>query len=286
MNNKYLIFPKINPVAFHFFYIPIYWYSLMYIFSFIFVMYFALKKRKKLKNWKKQEIEDLLYQIFFGVLLGGRIGYVLFYNIKKFLDNPLYLFEVWKGGMSFHGGFLGVIFVILIFSYKKKKNFFQITDFIVPFVPFCLGLGRIGNFINSELWGRVSLKLPWSMIFPNSYEEDINMVIKYPYLKNIFYQYGALPRHPSQIYEIILEGILLFIIINVFTIKKRPNGSISALFLILYGIFRFISEFFRQPDIQIGFIYNIITMGQLLSVPMIFFGIVLIIYSYKKNNSH
>lgn len=215
------------------------------------------------------------------MFLGGRIGYVLFYNLPLFLDNPLYLFKVWDGGMSFHGGLIGVIVVMMIFAYRTKRHFFQVADFMAPLIPFGLGAGRLGNFINGELWGRVDPNLPWAMLFPGSRSEDIALVATHPEWQQLLATYGVLPRHPSQLYELILEGIVLFIILNVFIRKSRPMGAVSGLFLIGYGAFRIIVEFFRQPDQQLG-LFSGISMGQILSVPMIIAGLIMMIWAYRR----
>lgn len=281
MNDKYLIFPQINPVFFSFGSISLYWYGLMYLLGFLFSMLLGLRRIKYLNNWNKTEFKNILYNIFVGIFFGGRIGYILFYNLEKFLKNPFYIFEFWNGGMSFHGGLIGSVVAIFLYTYNNKKSFFQIADFIVPLVPFGLGAGRIGNFINCELWGRVAPNLSWSMLFPNSYFEDVLVSKNNPFLESILYYYGALPRHPSQIYEFLLEGVILFIILNIRYFKVRKVGFSTGLFIILYGIFRCFVECFRQPDIQIGLFKNIISMGQILSIPMIFAGLLIIFLSYK-----
>lgn len=280
MHNKYLFFPQINPIIFNLGPIHFHWYGLMYLLSFIFTIWISFKKINKLNNFSKIDLKELLFNIFLGIFIGGRMGYVLFYNPMIFISHPLYIFEIWNGGMSFHGGFLGVIIAIIFFVYKRKKNFFQITDFFAPIAPFGLGLGRIGNFINCELWGRVEPNISWAMLFPNSYVEDISIIKNNFYLQSIFYKYHALPRHPSQIYEFILEGIVLFIILNLFVLKSRPVGSTSGLFMILYGCFRFFVEFFREPDNHIGLFLNTVSLGQILSFPMIVLGCIIIIMSY------
>lgn len=234
---------------------------------------------------EKEEVENLLYAGFLGVFLGGRIGYVLFYNLPLFLDNPLYLFKVWDGGMSFHGGLIGVIVAMLWFAHRTKRNFFQVSDFIAPLIPFGLGAGRLGNFINGELWGRVAPDLPWAMLFPGSRGEDAALVSTHPEWQSLLSTYGVLPRHPSQVYELLLEGIVLFIMLNVFIRKSRPMGAVSGLFLIGYGLFRFIVEFFRQPDAQLGLFDNAISMGQILSTPMIFAGLVMMIWACRRRGA-
>ncbi|HBQ79682.1 MAG TPA: prolipoprotein diacylglyceryl transferase, partial [Erwinia persicina] len=272
MNNGYLAFPQFDPVIFSIGPVSLHWYGLMYLVGFVFAMWLAVRRANKPgSGWKKEEVENLLYAGFLGVFLGGRIGYVLFYNMPLFLDNPLYLFKVWDGGMSFHGGLIGVIVVMMIFAYRTKRHFFQVADFMAPLIPFGLGAGRLGNFINGELWGRVDPNLPWAMLFPGSRSEDIALVATHPEWQQLLSTYGVLPRHPSQLYELILEGIVLFIILNVFIRKSRPMGAVSGLFLIGYGAFRIIVEFFRQPDQQLG-LFSGISMGQILSIPMIVAG--------------
>ncbi len=193
-------------------------------------------------------------------MIGGRVGYVLFYNFELFLADPLYLFKVWTGGMSFHGGLLGVITAMFWYARRQQRTFFGVADFVAPLVPFGLGMGRLGNFMNSELWGRVT-DVPWAFVFPNG---------------------GPLPRHPSQLYELVLEGIVLFFILNWFIKKPRPLGAVSGLFLIGYGTFRFLVEFVREPDVQLGLFGDVISMGQILSTPMIIFGMILMVWAYQR----
>ena len=194
-----------------------------------------------------------------GVILGGRIGYVLFYQFTYFLENPLYLLRIDQGGMSFHGGTLGVITAIFWFAKTRKKSIFEVGDFVVPLVPLGLLAGRIGNFINGELWGRVS-DVPWAMVFPTG---------------------GPEPRHPSQLYEAFFEGLVLFLMLQWFARKPRPAGSVSGLFLVGYGVFRFAIEYFREPDAHLGLFGGFISMGQILSLPMIVIGTGLIIWAYQ-----
>ncbi|MEA9392516.1 prolipoprotein diacylglyceryl transferase [Acerihabitans sp. TG2] len=283
MTTKYLAFPQFDPVIFSIGPVSLHWYGLMYLVGFIFAMWLAVRRANRPgSGWTKDEVENLLYAGFLGVFLGGRIGYVLFYNLPVFLDNPLYLFKVWDGGMSFHGGLIGVIIVMFWFAYRTKRHFFQVADFIAPMIPFGLGAGRLGNFINGELWGRVTTDTPWAMLFPGSRAEDLALLPGHPQWQALFNQYGMLPRHPSQIYELLLEGVLLFIILNVFIRKSRPLGSVSGLFLMAYGSFRFIVEFFRQPDAQLGLFDNAISMGQILSLPMIIAGVIMFIWAYRR----
>ncbi|MCT7020348.1 prolipoprotein diacylglyceryl transferase, partial [Salmonella enterica subsp. enterica serovar Saintpaul] len=231
----------------------------------------------------KNLVENLLSAGFPGAPPGRRIGYVLFYNFPLFLDNPLYLFRVWDGGMSFHGGLIGVILVMIIFARRTKRSFFQVSDFIAPLIPFGLGAGRLGNFINGELWGRVDPDFRFAMLFPGSRAEDIALLPSHPQWQPIFDTYGVLPRHPSQLYELALEGVVLFIILNLFIRKPRPMGAVSGLFLIGYGAFRIIVEFFRQPDAQFtGAWVQYISMGQILSIPMIIAGAIMMVWAYRR----
>jgi phosphatidylglycerol:prolipoprotein diacylglycerol transferase len=257
-----LVYPHINPIAFTIGPLKVHWYGLMYLFSFI-IAWFLLRYRIKKfdMGWSSDKLIDLVFYGALGVVLGGRIGYILFYNLHYYLMNPIRMLEVWDGGMSFHGGLLGVMLAIWLWTRKYKEDFLAVTDFIAPIVPIGLGAGRIGNFINGELWGRVTT-MPWGMIFP---------------------QAGPLPRHPSEIYEFLLEGVLLFIILWLFSAKRPPRAVISAMFLLCYGCFRFFVEFFRQPDPQLGFVaFGWMTRGQELSIPMIVIGAIMLIWAYKR----
>ncbi|VEI20940.1 Prolipoprotein diacylglyceryl transferase [Serratia plymuthica] len=283
MTNSYLAFPKFDPVIFSIGPVSLHWYGLMYLVGFVFAMWLAVRRANKPgSGWTKDEVENLLYAGFLGVFVGGRVGYVLFYNLPLFLDNPLYLFKVWDGGMSFHGGLLGVILVMFWFARRTKRTFFQVSDFIAPLIPFGLGAGRLGNFINGELWGRVTTDTPWAMLFPGSHGEDVAIAAADPQLLPLLNQYGVLPRHPSQLYELLLEGVVLFIILNLFIRKPRPMGAVSGLFLIGYGAFRIIVEAFRQPDAQLGLFDGVVSMGQILSVPMVVAGIIMMIWAYRR----
>lgn len=275
--------PNFNPIIFTIGPISFYWYGFMYVISFICAKY-LLNRRRSITDiiWSKQEIEYLLCVVLFGVLIGGRVGYVIFYQWPFFSKNFLLIFKFWEGGMSFHGGLIGVIIAIIWFSYHKKQSFFKISDFIVPVVPIGLGLGRFGNFINDELWGRVTINTPWAMLFKSAISEDLLWISKFPEWKSIFEYYGALPRHPSQLYEMLMEGVVLYILLNILIYRVNLVGGISGVFLILYGLFRIIIECFREPDGHLGLIYNLVTLGQILSFPMIISGSVILYMSYKK----
>ena len=257
-----LHWPNLNPIAFHLGPLAVHWYGLTYLGSFAVLWLISLYRAKRSQGeWQAEQVSDLLFYGALGAILGGRVGYMLFYDLPAFIHQPLVIFKVWDGGMSFHGGMLGVFIAILLYCRKTKKMFFQVTDFIAPLVPIGLAAGRIGNFINGELVGRVTT-VPWGMIYP---------------------QAGPLPRHPSEIYEFLLEGVLLFIVLVIYASKPRPRMAISALFLLGYGSARFFAEFFRQPDPQYGFIFwHWVTMGQILSAPMIIIGIWLLWYAYQK----
>jgi phosphatidylglycerol:prolipoprotein diacylglycerol transferase len=239
----------------------------MYLFGF--VTGWALgryRARREGSGWSAQQVDDLVFYTALGVILGGRIGYVLFYNFSAFLTNPLMIFKIWQGGMSFHGGLLGVLLAMGLFARKIGKGFFEVTDFMAPLIPPGLFFGRIGNFINGELWGRVS-DAPWAMVFhtPGA---------------------GDQPRHPTPLYEAALEGVVLFIIVWLYSSRPRPSMAISGLFLLGYGGFRFAVEFFRQPDAHLGFIaFGWLTMGQLLSLPMILCGAAFLAWAYYRQGS-
>jgi len=237
------------------------WYGLMYVLGFLF-SYLLVRYQLKRKDFgiSKAEVDDLYFYLILGLIVGARLGYVFFYSLKMYLENPLEIPAFWHGGMSFHGGLIGVLTVGILFCWKNKKSFWKIADLIIVTAPIGLGLGRIGNFINGELYGRVT-QVPWGMIFP---------------------QGGPLPRHPSQLYESALEGGVLFLILWFVKDKKLPGGSLLAFFLFLYGVFRFFVEFVREPDPQLGFILGPFTMGQILSAFMTVGGMVLF-FHFKKS---
>lgn len=260
------VYPDINPVIISLGPVNIHWYGVMYLIGFLSAWYLAGWRTRKLNlDWDKTQISDLIFYGAVGVIVGGRLGYMLFYQFSQLIHQPWQLFAIWTGGMSFHGGLLGVFLALFLFACKTKKPFFEVTDFVAPLVPIGLGAGRLGNFINGELWGRVT-DVPWAMVYPHV---------------------DSLPRHPSEIYQLLTEGVLLFVILWIYGLKIRPLKTMSGLFLLLYGSFRFITEFFRTPDPQLGFIaFDWLTMGQLLCIPMIVGGLLLIVYGYRGHKKH
>jgi len=256
-----MLAPNIDPVAISLGPLKIHWYGIMYVIGFLSLWWLAARRAKRPDSgWKPEELGDLVFYGMIGVILGGRLGYVLFYNLGYFLKHPLSIFLITEGGMSFHGGLIGVLLAMFYHAHKTGRTFFQVADFIAPWTPIGLGLGRLGNFINHELWGKVS-DVPWAMVFRTG---------------------GPLPRHPSQLYELALEGVALFVLLWWFTQKKRPVGSVSGLFLIGYGVSRFLVEFVREPDAQLGYLaFGWVTMGQVLSLPMILAGLGLLKWSYR-----
>jgi phosphatidylglycerol---prolipoprotein diacylglyceryl transferase len=259
-----LVYPQFNPVAVHIGPLSIRWYGLMYLAGFVVFLILGRRRARQFpeRGFTDQSLDDLLFYGVLGVVLGGRLGQVLFYEPGYYFSHPLQIVAVWKGGMSFHGGFLGVLVAMAFYARKYKMGFWQVTDFIAPLVPTGLFAGRIGNFINGELWGRpADPSLPWAMIFP---------------------QVDSVPRHPSQLYEAGMEGLLLFAILWWFSSKPRPTMAVSAAFLIGYGCFRFIGEYFREPDTGIFGHSYVISMGQWLSLPMVLAGVFLMWFAYRK----
>jgi phosphatidylglycerol---prolipoprotein diacylglyceryl transferase len=250
-----LFYPHINPIALHLGHLQIHWYGVMYLIGFTTALVLGcIRSRHPKSKIRPPQIVDLIFYAAVGAIVGGRAGYALFYNLSVALSHPLFIFRIWEGGMSFHGGLIGVIVAFYLFAKKINQPFLVIGDFAAPLAPIGIGLGRIGNFINAELPGRIT-NVAWGMVYPNA---------------------GTLPRHPSSIYEAFFEGIILFTIIWIYSRHQKPTGSVSALFLISYGVIRIGCEFFREPDPQLGFIFGgFLTMGQILSLLMVVAGIVI-----------
>ena len=257
-----LTYPDINPVAFSLGPLTIHWYGIMYLVAFGGAWAMATyRSRKQPGLWTDEQISDLVFYGALGAVLGGRMGSVFFYNFDRFLEDPTWLLRVWEGGMSFHGGLIGVLAAFFWYSRRLNKPFFEVMDFIAPFVPFGLAAGRLGNFIGGELWGRPT-DVAWGMVFPHV---------------------DDLPRHASQLYQMCLEGLLLFVIVWVYSSRPRPRCAVTGLFGLGYGVFRFIVEFYREPDAHLGFVLcQWMSMGQLLSLPMIVIGAGMIWWAYQQ----
>lgn len=262
-----LTYPEINPIVFQigpFFGVgplAVHWYGVMYLIGFL--GYWGLgryRARKAHSQLTPIQVEEFIFYGMLGTILGGRIGYVLFYNFSDFLSHPLSIFAIWNGGMSFHGGMLGVAAAAWYYGHRQGLRFLDVTDFGAPLVCIGLGAGRLGNFINGELWGKVS-DVPWAMVFPHG---------------------GPLARHPSQLYQFFFEGVILFSVLWFFSRKPRPRGAVTGLFLIGYGIGRVLIEFVREPDAQLGYLaFSWLTMGQLLTIPMLLGGLALMLWAYR-----
>ena len=270
-----LMYPHIDPVALQIGPFAVHWYGLTYLAAF---GLFLLLGMRRLRHepfasvqgagaWSRKDVEDILFLGVMGVIIGGRLGYCLFYKPEYYLANPLEIFKVWQGGMSFHGGLLGVIASMTWFARSRRKPWLQVADFVAPCVPTGLAAGRVGNFINGELWGRVAdPSLPWAMVFPGAALPDGTNP----------------PRHPSQIYQFLLEGLLLFVLLWFYARKERKPGQVAAMFLLGYGLFRFIAEYFREPDDFLGLLGLGLSMGQWLCVPMILGGMALWAWSQQR----
>jgi phosphatidylglycerol:prolipoprotein diacylglycerol transferase len=261
-----LTYPEIDPVALSLGPLKIHWYGLTYLVGFAFAWWLAVRRSSRAESvLNRSQVDDLIFFGALGVVLGGRIGYSLFYGWERLVEDPLWLLRVWQGGMSFHGGLIGVLLVMLWFSRSRSLDYIGLLDFVAPLVPIGLGMGRLGNFIGQELWGRAA-SVPWAIVFPKDPLQ--------------------LPRHPSQLYQFALEGLLLFGVVFWFSHRPRPRFAVGGVFLIFYGMLRFFVEFFRQPDAHIGFdALGWLTRGQVLSVPMMVVGLVILVYAYKRGLS-
>lgn len=274
-----MIYPTIDPVAIKIGPVAIHWYGLMYLVG-IFGGWFLLVRRcrKPEFHWKPEQVADLCFYAAIGIVLGGRTGYVLFYNLPYYAAHPMHVFYVWDGGMSFHGGLIGVLIASGVYAWRHKRHFFDIMDFVAPVVPIGLCAGRIGNFINGELWGKVA-DLPWSMRLPCTQARFLR------YCGGHLHPGYSPPHQPSQLYEALLEGVLLFVVLWWFSAKPKPRMAVAGLFSLGYGIVRFAVEFIRLPDPQLGYLaFGWLTMGQVLSLPMILIGAILLWLAYRPDN--
>jgi len=274
-----LTYPDIDPVALSLGPLKIHWYGLMYLVGFASAWILGRRRASRPgSSWTPAMVDDVIFYAVIGIIAGGRLGYMLFYGFDQILANPVNLLKIWEGGMSFHGGLIGVLIAMWLFARRYGRRFFEITDFVAPLVPIGLLAGRIGNFINGELWGHRT-DMPWGMQLPCA---------RFPeYCANLPYGVQwSLPVHASQLYEAALEGLTLFLVLWIFSRKPRPVMAVSGLFLLGYGIFRFSIELIRSPDAHIGYLaFDWFTMGQLLSLPMVIAGIVLLILAYRPHNT-
>lgn len=256
------VHPQFDPIALQLGPLAVRWYGLMYLLGFALIWMLGHWRIAAQPGsvWTGKDLDDALFYGILGTIIGGRLGYVLFYKFGYYLAEPWRIFFLWEGGMSFHGGFLGVVIAMWLYARSRRQDWLAITDLIAPLVPLGLAAGRFGNFINAELWGRPT-DLPWAMIFPNV---------------------DSVPRHPSQLYEFALEGVALFVLLWWFSSKPRARGAVSALFLIGYGVFRFSVEFTREPDNFLGLLALGLSMGQWLSLPMIAAGALLMAWAYRR----
>ena len=258
-------YPSIDPVALSIGPVQLHWYGLMYVFAFLAGWFLGRwRASRPWCSWTKEQVDDFVIWVMFGVILGARLGYVLFYDLSVYLDDPLEIIRVWNGGMSFHGGLAGVVIACWLWGRRNGRGLLDILDFVAPLVPTGLFFGRMGNFINAELWGKVT-ELPVGMIFPGG---------------------GPLPRHPSQLYEAGLEGLLTFFILWIYSSKPRPRGAVAGLFGVLYSVSRMTVEFFRVPDAQLGYLFaGWVTMGQILCLPVLAVGLCLLYHAYSRERS-
>ena len=271
-------YPHIDPVIIGFGPVAIRWYGLAYLAGFVMAWWLGNRRAHSMHNdWTAQQVSDVVFYGALGAVLGGRIGYVFFYGFKQLLADPLWLLRIWDGGMSFHGGLLGVMVALVLFARSTHRTFFQVSDFVSPLVPPGLGFGRLGNFANTELPGRMT-DSPFGLVYP-CHADAIRAMN--PLCTGEWEEFA---RHPSPLYQAFAEGLVLFVIVWLFSSKPRPTGAVSGVFLLGYGILRVTTEFFREPDVQLGFIaLNWLTMGQLLSILMILFGIVLLVLAGRKS---
>jgi len=260
-----LPYPEIDPVAIAIGPVKVHWYGLTYLAGIAFAWWLAVRRSRL--SWTplaREQVDDLIFYCALGVVLGGRVGYALFYGADHLASDPAWLFRVWEGGMSFHGGMLGVMLAVFLFARSRDIPFGRLLDFVAPLVPLGLAFGRLGNFIGQELWGRAT-DVPWAMVFPRDPLQ--------------------LPRHPSQLYQFALEGLLLFAILLWFSSRPRPTWAVSGLFALGYGLLRFFVEFFREPDVGIGFqAFGWVTRGQMLCLPMIALGLYLLFIAYRRKD--
>jgi phosphatidylglycerol:prolipoprotein diacylglycerol transferase len=258
-----LVHPQFDPIAIKLGPLAVHWYGLMYLVGF--ALFWGVGRYRIARSpggvWAAKDLDDALFWGILGTILGGRLGYILFYKFAHYSTEPWRIFYLWEGGMSFHGGMLGVILAMALFARSRRQNWLAVTDFIAPLVPLGLATGRLGNFINAELWGRPT-DLPWAMVFPNV---------------------DGSPRHPSQLYEFALEGVVLFAFLWWFSARPRPRGAVSGAFLVGYGLFRFLVEFTREPDRHLGLLAAGLSMGQWLSAPMMIIGIAMIVWAYRRD---
>ncbi len=275
-----MIYPEIDPVALSLGPVAIHWYGISYLLAFVLGWRLALYRAHRTAQWDAAKVEDLLFYVVVGVIAGGRIGYILFYGFADWMQEPLRIFRVWEGGMSFHGGLLGVLISMALLARKHNTSFFALTDFIAPLIPVGLFTGRIANFINGELWGGPT-ELAWGMqLRCAEFAQTCYGTLGLP----AGTEYSP-PLHPSQLYEALSEAVLLFVILWLFSSQPRPRMAVSGLFLIGYGLFRSLVELVRMPDAHIGYLWgDWLTMGQLLSLPMILLGMILMFLAYRKNS--
>ncbi len=263
-----MTYQTIDPVALDLGLVQVRWYGMMYLLGFLGAWFYGVSRTKDdWRGWHKDQVSDLIFYAALGVILGGRLGYIFFYDFAHYLDQPLDMLKIWQGGMSFHGGLLGVITAVWVYAHKIHKSLFEVTDFIAPFVPIGLFFGRVGNYINSELWGKVAPEnSPWAMLV---YDHNLQALV---------------PKYPTQLLEALLEGLVLGVILWWHSRQQRGVGAVSGLFLLGYGSFRFLVEFWRMPDVQLGYLaWDWLTMGQILCLPMIAGGLFLIFFWSKRH---